>query len=64
MNQVTQRLKEEVTMLRSAVAGLLVRDAEGEYRPSFIAAIRKASLRKPTKTFKDPKSFLGEVDKA
>lgn len=63
MNQTVHTLKQEVTLLRSAVAGLLLRDKEGEYKNSFIVETQKAALRTPTKTYKDSKSFLDELDK-
>jgi hypothetical protein len=61
--QTTLSLKQEVTLLRSAVAGLLLRDKEGDYKESFIAETQKAALRTPTKTYKDSKSFLDELNK-
>lgn len=63
MNHITQTLKQEVNLLRSAVAGLLVRDKEGVYKNTFVKETLREANRKPTKVFTDSKSFLSDLDK-
>lgn len=54
-------LKQEVALLRSAVIGLIGEDSEGQYRPEFVRSTFAALLRKPTRRFRSPESFLKEL---
>ena len=58
-----QELRNEVALLRSFVIGLVGKDEEGEYRPEFVRRILKAAKEKPTRTFRNAKSFLAELKK-
>ena len=62
MNTLT--LKQEITLLRSAVINLIGRDSEGEYRPSFVKSTLTALSHRPAKNFTSPKQFLAEISKA
>ena len=62
MNQLT--LKQEVTLLRSAVIGLVAKDREGQYRPEFVAEMFSSTKRTPTATFKNSEQFLAEILKS
>lgn len=62
MNTLT--VKQEITLLRSAVISLIGRDTEGEYRPEFVRSTLVALSRKPTKHFTSPKQFLADIAKA
>jgi hypothetical protein len=59
----TLSLKQEVTLLRSAVITLMGKDSEGEYRPEFVESTFAALRRKPTKRFMSSKQFLADVAK-
>jgi len=59
MSQLT--IKQELTLLRSAVVGLVGKDKEGNYRPEFVTEMLASTSRKPTKTFTTPDEFLKEV---
>lgn len=59
MSQLT--IKQELIMLRSAVAGLIGKDKEGNYRPDFVVEMLSSASRKPTKTFSNPDDFLKQV---
>jgi hypothetical protein len=63
MRKASQAIKQEVTSLHSATVGLSLQDREGDYKESFIIEIQKASLRTPTKTFKDRESFLEDLNR-
>lgn len=54
-------LKKELTLLRSAIAGLVGKDKEGVYRPEFVKEMYRDIDRAPEKTFKNAKAFLAEV---
>ena len=57
-------LQQEVTLLRSAVIGLIAeRDPEGEYRPEFIESTFAAMAEKPIHRFTTPKKFLAHIRK-
>ncbi len=56
-----QRLKQEVSLLRSFVISVVGKDSEGEYRPEFVKEILKASQEKPERVFRDEDSFLAEL---
>ena len=62
MNNLT--LKEEVTLLRSAVAGMIGKDQEGMYRPEFVAEVFASLKRKPTDRFSTPEAFLKAVERS
>ena len=62
MNTLT--IKQEITLLRSAVINLVGRDMEGEYRPEFVRSTMTALSQKPTKHFISPKQFLAGLSKA
>lgn len=55
------QLEKEVELLRSAVFGLVGRDEEGDYRPSFVKKIWRALGEKPIYKFKNPDSFLAHL---
>lgn len=57
-----ETLKHEVRALRSLLIGLVGKDKEGGYNPSFVRKILKASKERPTYTF-DPKTFLSQLKK-
>ena len=57
-------LKEEVTLLRSAVAGIVGRDREGAYKPEFVAEVFASLKRKPTKKFTTQEDFLKAVERS
>ncbi len=56
--------KQEITLLRSAIAGLVGVDAEGAYRPEFVAQTLGSLKRVPTHTFTDTKKFLADIENA
>ena len=63
MNKLT--LEQEVSLLRSAVIGLIgERDPEGEYRPEFVKEVFADLKRKPTKRFTSADQFLRDVRNA
>lgn len=62
MNNLT--LKEEVTLLRSAVAGMIGKDREGMYRPEFVAEVFASLKRKPTDRFSTSEAFMKAVERA
>lgn len=60
-------LERQMAELRSVVSRVVSkedRDPEGEYRPEFVREILKAAKEKPTRTFKDPESFLASLRSA
>ncbi len=58
LEKTVRALSREVNALRSILIGTIGRDAEGEYRPSFIKKILKESHSKPVGQFTDSASFL------
>lgn len=57
-------LQQEVTLLRSAVIGLIAeRDPEGEYRSEFIESTFAAMTEEPKYRFTTPKKFLAHIRK-
>ena len=62
MNQLS--LKQEVTLLRSAVIGLVAKDREGQYRPEFVMEMFSSTKRTPTTTFNNAEQFLAEISKS
>ena len=57
----TKNIKQELQLLKSFVIGLAGKDKEGDYKPSFVKKTLKASVEKPTHTFKSEKSFLEQI---
>ena len=62
MNGLT--LQQEVTLLRSAVIGLIGKDHEGVYRPEFVKEVFEDLKRKPTRVFTTAEQFLKDVQNA
>jgi hypothetical protein len=63
MNRLT--LEQEVSLLRSAVIGLIAeKDPEGQYRPEFVKQVFEDLKRKPTKRFVSAEQFLKDVRNA
>jgi len=62
MSNIT--LKDEVALLRSAIAGLIGKDKEGEYHPEFVAEVFSSLKRKPDLSFVNQTDFLKQVEKA
>lgn len=56
-------LEGEVRRLRSLVIGLIGRDAEGVYRPSYAHGLIESSRDIPTKTFKGAEAFLKDLER-
>lgn len=54
-------LQQEVDILRSAVISVIGKDDEGDYNPQFVKDMFKAVGEKPTRSFKNVKSFLSEL---
>lgn len=59
MNTLTT--KQELALLRSAVAGLVGRDKEGVYQPALVKELLASLSRTPTHTFSTPEDFLAQV---
>ena len=53
---------QELTLLRSAVAGLVGRDKEGSYRPELVEELYAALQEKPAYSFQGEQQFLAEID--
>lgn len=53
--------KQELTLLRSAVTGLIGKDKEGNYQPDFVLEMLASTTRKPSRTFSNPNDFLKQV---
>ena len=49
-------------MLRSFVISTIGKDKEGEYNPNFVRRILEAGKDKPQHEFKNPASFLKQID--
>ena len=64
MNGMNTTLRQEITLLRSAVIGLIGEDPEGRYRPEFVREVFEDLKRKPTRVFSTPEQFLKDVRKA
>lgn len=62
MNTLT--VKQEISLLRSAVINLIGRDMEGSYRPEFVKSTLAALSKKPTRRFTSPKQFLIDISKS
>ncbi|MDO8183933.1 MAG: hypothetical protein Q7T49_03050 [bacterium] len=57
----TPTIKQEISLLRSAVISLIGKDSEGTYRPEFVRSTLAALNRKPTNNFKTTASFLKDI---
>ena len=57
-------LRQEVSLLRSIVIGILGKDREGKYKPGFVKQILAAAKEEPASGFSDTDSFLRELKKA
>ena len=57
-------LKQEVTLLRSAIISLIGKDPEGAYRPEFVEETFAALSDKPEFTFTSAKQFLTHLKEA
>lgn len=57
------QLEKEVELLRSAVFGLVGRDEEGRYRPSFVKRVLSSASEKPRFEFRGTGSFLKHLEK-
>ena len=53
---------QELTLLRSAVVGLVGRDREGTYRPELVSELLEGLQEKPTQVFQGEAQFLAELD--
>lgn len=56
--------KQEISLLRSAVIGLVGKDAEGEYRAEFVESTFAALKRKPARRFTTAKKFLRDIERS
>ena len=54
---------QELSLLRSAVAGLIGRDREGQYRPELVAELIASLEDAPTHTFSSEQRFLEDLEK-
>jgi hypothetical protein len=54
-------LKEEITILRSFIIGLIGKDEEGNYRPEFVRRVLKVAKQKPIREFQNARSFLKDL---
>lgn len=57
-------LKQEIQILRSLLIGILGRDEEGEYKPTFVRKILRSAGEKPTHVFRGPGSLLTDIQNA
>ena len=57
-------LQQEVRLLRSAVAGLVGRDREGQYRPEFVEEILNDQQRNPTTEFTTEADLLKRLERS
>jgi hypothetical protein len=62
MNTLTT--KQEVALLRSAVAGLVGRDKEGVYQPALVKELLASLSRTRTRTFTTSDDFLNQLAQA
>jgi len=62
MNTLTT--KQEVALLRSAVAGLVGRDKEGVYQPALVKELLASLSRTPTRSFTTSEDFLNQLAQA
>jgi hypothetical protein len=52
------KIQKEITVLKSAVIGLVPLDKEGEYKTSFIARMKKLQSQKPISAYSGKGSLL------
>lgn len=57
-------LKHEVRSLRSLLVSVAGEDREGLYRPEFVRELQRAARQKPTRAFRNARSFLDELRRA
>lgn len=55
--------KDELKLLRSALAGLVGRDREGVYRPAFVREMFASLKRSPEQKFTSSEAFVKEVQR-
>lgn len=63
LTEEVKDLKERFKDLQVIVDALLVKDAEGEYRPSFVRKIKQATRETPRHQYKGKKDFLKQLHK-
>ncbi len=63
LNTEVGALKREVRTLHSFLISVVGRDDEGAYRPRFVREMLKAAREKPTRSFRDARSFLAELER-
>lgn len=61
LNSEISTIKQDVALLRSLIIGLLGKDTEGNYRPSFVKRILKAAKEKSTRSFSSTENFLSQI---
>jgi len=52
------KMQKELTILKSAVLGIVPLDKEGEYKSSFLARMKKIQYQKPVGVYKGKGSLL------
>lgn len=62
MQKTSSELAQEVALLRSSVIGLIGKDSEGEYHPTFVAQTL-ASINDAAFDFSGPGDFLSRIQK-
>ena len=61
INNSKINIAQELTLLRSAVIGLIGKDPEGEYKPEFVKKVLRALKEKPRYTFTSKEKFLKQI---
>ena len=61
INNSKINIAQELTLLRSAVIGLIGKDSEGEYRPEFVKKVLRALKEKPRYTSTSKEKFLKQI---
>jgi len=61
INNKISLLQTEARTLRSFVIGVLGRDQEGEYKPSFIKSVLRSASKAGNIVFRNKKSFLKKL---
>ncbi len=51
------KIQKELTILKSAVLGIVPLDKEGEYKTNFISKMKKLQSKKPTHVYSGKKSL-------
>lgn len=62
LNTELGALKREVRTLRSLMISVVGRDEEGAYRPQFAREILNAAREKPSRSFRNARAFLAELE--